>query len=320
MIVPDTIPMVVQRVETVTPLIKQFTLAAQEGQSLPAFSAGSHIIVNMQAGERTLRNAYSLLNSPGDRSVYEIAVRRMENSRGGSQFMHDRVNAGTRLEISAPVNLFPRDKRALAHILIAGGVGITPFLAYMHELTQAGEPVELHYAVRDAMHGGFAQRIARSWPQHINVYVESENARPDPSKILASRPLGTHVYVCGPSGMIDDVVSTARRLGWTDSHIHFERFTAAPQGEAFDVFLQRSGVKVRVPGDVSLLEAIERAGIKAPYLCRGGACGQCETEVLQIEGDLIHHDIYLSEADRASRRKILPCVSRARCQTLVLDR
>jgi ferredoxin len=82
-------------------------------------------------------------------------------------------------------------------------------------------------------------------------------------------------------------------------------------------FLARSGIEVEVGEDESLLEAIERAGIKAPCLCRGGACGVCVTPLL--EGDAEHRDHVLSPAERASGRLIMPCVSRAKAGRLVLD-
>ena len=102
----QTLAVEVVGVEQVTPLIKHFKLAAVGGGSLPAFSGGSHIIVVMQGTERVHRNPYSLLGSPQQLDTYEIGVRRMEESRGGSHFMHDTIKVGSRLEIAHPVNLF----------------------------------------------------------------------------------------------------------------------------------------------------------------------------------------------------------------------
>ena len=107
--------------------------------------------------------------------------------------------------------------------------------------------------------------------------------------------------------------------GWADSHIHWEQFNAPPVGVAFDMTLQKSGVTVTVPPDQSLLEAIEAAGVDAPYLCRGGVCGECKTKVISVDGELVHHDHYLSDEEKASGRFIMPCVSRAEGKKLVLD-
>ena len=129
----QTIAVEVIAIEQVTPLIKHFKLAPVAGGALPVFSGGSHIIVVMQGGGRVHRNPYSLLGSPSQLETYEIGVRRMEESRGGSHFMHDTVKVGSRLEIAHPVNLFGLDKIARKHVLIAGGIGITPFLAQLED-------------------------------------------------------------------------------------------------------------------------------------------------------------------------------------------
>jgi ferredoxin-NADP reductase len=128
-------------IEQVTPLIKHFKLAPVGGGSLPVFSGGSHIIVVMQGASRVHKNPYSLLGSPQQLDSYEIGVRRMEESRGGSHFMHDSVKVGSRLEIAHPVNLFGLDKIARKHVLIAGGIGITPFSRSSRTCTAAAFPM-----------------------------------------------------------------------------------------------------------------------------------------------------------------------------------
>src|SRR5450432_4248061 len=131
----QTIAVEVVGIEQITPLIKHFKLAPVGGGTLPVFSGGSHIIVVMQGPERVHKNPYSLFSSPQRLDRYEIGVRRMEESRGGSHFMHDTVKVGSRLEIAHPVNLFGLDKIARKHVLIAGGIGITPFLGRLNNLT-----------------------------------------------------------------------------------------------------------------------------------------------------------------------------------------
>ncbi|MGH8264779.1 MAG: PDR/VanB family oxidoreductase [Steroidobacteraceae bacterium] len=314
-----TIAVEVAAVEQVTPLIKHFTLAPVDGGVMPAFSGGSHIIVIMRRANRVHRNPYSLMSPPSKLDAYEISVRRMEESRGGSHFMHDAVRVGSRLEIAHPVNLFALDKIARKHVLIAGGIGITPFLAQLQDLHAAKVPYEMHYSVRSPEHAAFCGRLTAEEGERVRVYHDSRNELIDFETLLSSQPLGTHVYVCGPAGMIQHVIATARACGWPDSHIHWEQFSAPPVGDAFDVFLARSQQTVHVLPDQSLLESIEAAGVDVPYLCRGGVCGFCHTKVLVVEGELIHNDHFLSDEEKASRKYIMPCVSRARCSNLVLD-
>jgi ferredoxin-NADP reductase len=315
----ETIAVEVAAVTAVTPLIKLFTLRQRDGKAMPPFSGGSHIVVVMKGRERTYRNPYSLLGSPGDLGCYKIAVRRDDAGRGGSLFMHQQVQVGTRLDIAHPVNLFPLAKLARRHILIAGGVGITPIMAMIHDLGASETPWELHYGFRGPEHDHFGRVLQEQHRDLVTLYDDSRGLRPNLAEILANRPLGTHVYTCGPGPMIDAVEQTALSAGWPRSHIHHERFAAPAAGEAFDAFLVRSKINVHVSSGQSLLEAIEAAGVDAPYLCRGGACGQCETDVLAVDGHLVHRDVWLSAEDRASGKKIMTCVSRAH-GTLQLDR
>ena len=315
----QTIAVEVTAVEQVTPLIRHFTLKAAAGGALPAFSGGSHIIVVMRGAARIHRNPYSLLSSPHALDTYEIGVRRMEESRGGSQFMHDSVTVGSRLDIAHPVNLFPLDKIARKHVLIAGGIGITPFLAQLEDLHGGAVPYELHYSVRSPEHSAFLGRLQEREGGHVHLYYDSAGQAIDFDGLLSRQPLGTHVYVCGPAGLIERVIGTAKTWGWPASHVHWEQFSAPPVGDAFDVFLARAQCTVHVAPDRSLLESIEAAGVEVPYLCRGGVCGFCQTRVLKLDGELQHNDHFLSDREKAGGRTIMPCVSRARCKTLVLD-
>ena len=142
----------------------------------------------------------------------------------------------------------------------------------------------------------------------------------DLKALLKGQPLGTHIYICGPKGMIAWVRSTAEAMGWPSRAVHSEEFLAPPVGKPFEVELAASGKTITVGAAQSLLEAIEAAGVEAPYLCRGGACGQCETDVLGCDGHIEHNDHWLSDEQKASGKKIMPCVSRFGGKSLVLDR
>lgn len=303
----------VAAIEQVTPLVKHFTLMSADGASLPAFSGGSHVVVAMNIDGRTHRNPYSLMGSPANTSAYHISVRLQEHSRGGSQFMHEQVKVGSALQVTYPVNLFSLAKRAHKHLLIAGGIGITPFMSQIEDLRRLGSDFELHYGYRSPEHAAFSDSLKQRCGDRAHFYADSAGQRMDLQALFRQQPLGTHVYVCGPNAMVVAVIETARALGWPENHIHSEQFTAPSAGQPFNLRLAASNMEIVVPSDMSMLEAIEAAGVDAPYLCRGGACGRCELEVISADGSLAHHDHYLTEAEKASGKKILPCVSRANC-------
>ncbi len=314
------IPVVVEEVVPVNDLITRFRFAHREGRMLPAFSGGAHTVVEMDDNGIRRRNPYSLMGDPADTSSYSISVRRDDAGRGGSLYMHREVRPGMEMTISSPVNLFPLDLRARKHLFIAGGIGITPFIAMMAQAHRLGQRFELHYAARSRSLGAYMAELSRRYGDRVNLYLNDEETRIDLDRLLATQPLGTHVYICGPKPMLAWVIDTAAALGWPSAAIHYEEFLAPPTGMPFDVELATSGKRIAVGAHQSLLDAIEAAGVDAPYLCRGGACGQCETNVLSCEGRLLHNDHWLSEAEKASGTKIMPCVSRFEGQLLVLDR
>lgn len=300
--------------------VRRFRFERVDGLPLPVFSGGAHVVVAMRDGELLRRNPYSLMSSPLDQSGYEISVLRVEKSRGGSAFMHEQLKVGDTLTISQPINLFPHDVRGRKHIFMAGGIGITPFMAMMDQISREGSNFELHYAVRDRDHGAYWRELTQRYGAHrVKIYCDAEKLFIPTDAILANQPLGTHLYVCGPTGMIDGVLNKATALGWPLQNLHSERFLAPPPGNIFKVNLQRSNTTITVGTHQSILEAVEAAGIDAPYLCRGGACGQCETQVLNCDGHIEHHDIFLEPEDKQSGTKIMICVSRLKGDEITLD-
>jgi dimethylamine monooxygenase subunit B len=278
----------VAEVVPVNDLITRFRFVARDGTALPAFSGGAHTVVEMEDHGTRRLNPYSLMSHPEDTSGYEISVRRDDQGRGGSLFMHRHVKPGLEMVISHPVNLFPLDNRARKHLMIAGGIGITPFLAQIAQLTHFGGKFELHYAARNRALGAYMDRLTAAHPDRVHCYFDDEGQTIDLGRILSMQPIGTHLYVCGPKGMIKWVLSTAETMGWPSLALHHEEFLAPGTGLPFTVELAASGKTITVGTTQSLLEAIEAAGVDAPYLCRGGACGQCETIVHKCDGTILH--------------------------------
>ncbi|THH38175.1 oxidoreductase [Aliishimia ponticola] len=304
--------------EALTPLVTRFRFEHPDGAPLPLFSGGAHVVVEMPYGDMLRRNAYSLISAPDDGSGYEIAVRREDNGRGGSRFMHGNVATGDLMAVTSPFNLFSLDLRARKHVLIAGGIGITPFLSQLHQLSRMQVPFELHYAARSREEAA-GLTFLPSLP-HIHLHISNEGNRMDLGAILSGQPLGTHVYTCGPEGLIAAVEDAARRHGWPAAALHSEAFLSPPPGKPFKVTLARSGQTLTVGPHQSLLEALEAARIDIPWSCRGGACGQCETAVTSCKGRIEHNDHWLSDDDCAAQTKIMPCVSRFEGQELIIDR
>ena len=310
----------VTEVHPVNALVTRFSLEALDGSDLPVFSGGSHVVVEFG----TCRNPYSLMGHPFNTRSYSISVRRDDAGRGGSRYLHEHVKVGDTGLIGHPVNLFSLNLRAHKHLFIAGGIGITPFIAQMAQLSQPGQrataPFELHYCAQSADLAAYADTLKGLYAGRVQTYFDNANQQLNLVSLLQGQALGTHLYVCGPSGMIAWVRTTAAQLGWPSEFVHFEHFSAPQPGKPFTVELATSGRSIEVSVRQSFLEALEAAGVNPPYLCRGGACGQCETRVLACDGVIVHRDHWLSEEEHQSGQKIMPCVSRVDGRSITIAR
>jgi ferredoxin-NADP reductase len=314
----ETLRVRVDRIEQLAAGIKRFTLQPCDGAALPTFDSGSHIVVHMDNGR--YRNAYSLTSALDDDSRYQISVRLEEASRGGSRFLHETVREHDELEIGRPGNLFGLHQGAGKHLLIAGGIGITPFMTHVQTLKRQGAAFELHYCFRNRTSAAFLDTLpATLTTGQWHLYESDTGNQLDIAALIAAQPADTHVYVCGPSVLNEAVVNAAQAAGWDASRIHFEQFRneVDATGGAFEVTLRKSGLTLQVGPDDTLLRVIEKAGLKVECMCREGICGSCETAI--VEGEADHRDNYLSDEEKAAQKTIMLCVSRAKAQRLVLD-
>ena len=302
----------VATIEVLSPSLRRFTLIPRGDEKFPAAAGGAHVVMTLRGATRNWRNAYSLVSAPGRRDSYTIIVRLVAPSRGGSAFLHAQVSIGDPVDIDPPVNLFPIPLIARRHLLLAGGIGVTPFLSYLPALRARGTAFELRQFCRSEDAAAFTAML--SGPE---CCVHPGRDRVDIAALLAAQPLGTHVSVCGPPAFMEGVVAAARKAGYPVGKIHLERFGGSVGGAPFRAVLRRSKRDIEVKPDESLLEALEAAGIEAPCLCRGGACGECRVAVL--DGTPEHRDHVMDAAEHARGDAIMTCVSRARSPVLVLD-
>jgi len=301
--------------------ICSFELVSADGKPLPAFSAGSHVDVQLPGG---LTRQYSLCNDPAESHRYLIGVLRDAASRGGSVAMHEQVQEGSVLQISPPKNHFALAHEAPRHLLLAGGIGITPILCMAERLARLGAAFEMHYATRSRARTAFVDRIgASSFASRVAFHFD-DGAAPqklDIAAVLAAQPDGTHLYVCGPKGFMDAVLGAARGSGWPEGRIHFEFFGAEVQAQAgdgsFEVQLASSGRVISVAPVQTVLAALAAAGVVVPSSCEQGVCGTCLTRL--ISGTPDHRDQYLLPEEQAAGDQFLPCCSRAKSPRLVLD-
>jgi vanillate O-demethylase ferredoxin subunit len=280
---------------------------------------GSHVDVVVEARGRPERRSYSVVEWLGAGRL-AVAVKLLPDTRGGSAAMHALV-PGDRLPIALPEHLFRLTFDAPAHLLVAGGIGITPLVGMARALATRGGPVRLLYAVRSRRDAVYLAQLEALLGSRLEVHASEEGRRISFPEAFEDLPAGALAYVCGPLPL-----QAATRAAWTqsgrqDRHLRTETFgsSGAFPLEAFAVRVPRLELELEVPADRSLLAALEDAGVEMISECLRGECGLCVLPVLAIDGVLDHRDVFLSAAQKGAGALLCTCVSRAVGGTLTLD-
>jgi ferredoxin-NADP reductase len=288
-------------------------LESPAGRPLPHWSPGAHIDVMLPDGGA---RQYSLCGAGG----WKIAVLDVPDGRGGSRWLHEHVRERDVLRVRGPRNHFELVK-AQRHILVAGGIGITPIIAMVRELQRTGADWRLVYGGGSRSSMAFLDELTAlgALGDRVTAVPADECGLIDVPRVLGTPRFGTAVYCCGPEPLLKVTERTCR--SWPPGTLHVERFAprqADTSGDRpFEVVARRSGRTIEVGARTSVLRALGDHGISVPYSCGEGVCGTCETKVL--EGEVEHRDAILTEEEREDNAVMMVCCSRARGNRLVLD-
>jgi ferredoxin-NADP reductase len=311
----------VRRREAVSDGVVTLTLADPTGADLPEWAAGAHIDLMMTP---SLVRQYSLCGDTANRAEWQVGVLLDPDSRGGSQFVHDKLHEGATVRVRGPRNHFPL-VGSPRYLFIAGGIGVTPILPMIAAAEAAGADWRLLYGGRTRSSMAFVDELQQHGDR-VTVCPrdaqDSANFRTNLDAALSSAQENTLVYCCGPEGLLSAVEDACKT--WPEGSLHIERFSAKelepPSPDAlgtFEVECQRSGLTLTVPPDKSVYEVCEDAGVDVLGSCMEGVCGTCECDVLEGEPD--HRDSVLNDAEKARNEVMMICVSRSRSERLVLD-
>jgi ferredoxin-NADP reductase len=299
--------------EDITPTVRQFLLRPASGQT-PRWEGGAHLQVQVTVNGQMQMRHYSLVGS-SDGVHWRIAVKRMEGGRGGSAAMWT-LQAGDTLPVSGPHNHFALDLSAPAYLLVAGGIGITPLVAMAQRLVALsatqGTPVRMLYGVRTQDELAFAGTLREALGDRLQTFVASDGENMDFAAEIAALPPKAQLYTCGPVPMLEAIrkawLASGRRL----AELRFETFGSSGSfaAQAFRVQIPRHQLDIMVTADTTLLDALEQAGIDTISDCRRGECGLCVMDVLAVQGEMDHRDVFLSAHEKQQNTRMCVCVSR----------
>jgi ferredoxin-NADP reductase len=302
----------VHALRDVTPTVREITLKPANGAL--QHQAGGHlqmqVMVGVGSAARPNTRSYSLIGLP-DGEFYRIAVKRLDDGRGGSKAMWQ-LAVGDRLRISEPQNHFPLDLAAPAYLLVAGGIGVTPMVGMAQVLAKRDAPVSMLFGARTQAELAYLEPLQTVLKDHIKSAIAEKGEFIDFDAEIAKLPPKALMYVCGPVPMLDAARKAWAKAGRPIADLRYETFGSsgrfAPQ--AFRVKIPRHNLDITVPADHGLLDELEMAGVQAIYDCRRGECGLCAMDVISVNGEIDHRDVFLSDEEKASNKRICVCVSR----------
>ncbi|ANV99944.1 PDR/VanB family oxidoreductase [Bradyrhizobium icense] len=300
----------VESIRDVTPTIREFRLHPESGHIAP-YPPGSHIGVTVLIDGQPARRSYSLVEN-GDPGTYRIAVRLAPDSRGGSRGMWN-LRVGARIETSNPTSLVEIDWTRRNYCLIAGGIGITPITGIAAALRRKNIDAILHYAVKSRSDAAFLDELTALLGDRLNVYASDEGARLDLDAAFRAQPNDSIAVISGPMRMLEAARRAWNEAGRAPADLRYETFGSSglkPTAE-FRVRLKDTGTELVVPQNSSMLDALNGAGFEVISDCQRGECGVCAVDVVAIEGEIDHRDVFFSDQQKQDNRKICPCVSRA---------
>ncbi|WP_257166127.1 PDR/VanB family oxidoreductase [Bradyrhizobium sp. SRS-191] len=292
------------------PGIREFLLRP-DGYVCAPYPVGSHIKVNVLVGGQPDVRSYSLVGEADPRG-YRIAVRFAEDSRGGSRYLWS-LQPGARIEVASPTSLLQVGWQYQHYCLIAGGIGITPLVGAAQALLRKTPNVSLHYAVRSHGDAAYADELSSLLGDRLSVYAADQGLRLDLPALFAGLPQGTAVLFCGPMRMLDAARSAWAACGRSAADLSYETFGSSGRlaTEPFKVRLRGSSEEIVVPRDRSMLDVLNAAGHEVMADCRRGECGVCAIDVVDVEGEIDHRDVFFSDEQKHQNRKLCACVSRA---------
>ncbi|KYK48831.1 diguanylate cyclase [Bradyrhizobium liaoningense] len=311
------IPATLVTTRDLAPGIREFLIRPDQ-LDVTAYPVGSHINVSVTIDGQPETRSYSLVGEAAPRG-FRIAVRRTDDSRGGSRYMWS-LQPGARLDITQPASLLAVDWTRQNYCLIAGGIGITPILGAAQALARRGSDVMLHYAVRSRREAAYLDELAAMLGGRLVVHASDEGRRLDLDALFASLPQATLALFCGPMRLLDAARHAWIGAGHALPDLRYETFGSSGTlpTEAFRVRLKDSNIELEIPRERSMLDVLNASGHDVMFDCKRGECGLCAIDVVEVDGEIDHRDVFFSDHQKHSNQKICACVSRAR-GTITVD-
>ena len=282
------------------------------------YKPGQHLQVHVPCSEKPLPRCYSCSSTAALDEPMRVTVKRIRDGRG-SNWLCASLKRGDLLHVAAPAGVFTPKSFDGDFLLYAGGSGITPVYSILRTALKQGRGrIRLVYANRDEASIIFREPLAQLVREHAGRFevihwLDSKNGFATQMQlgVYASGFENAEAFICGPAPFMDAASSALHNLGFAHARVHVERFVSLPEdaddelpasavnaGPPMEIEAELDGAIHRVqcrPGQL-LLDALEEAGVAAPYSCRAGACAACMCQLVDGDVEMIHNHV-LTQAD-----------------------
>jgi ferredoxin-NADP reductase len=284
------------------------------------YPTGSHLDIAVEIEGLPDLRSYSLVGEGPVDGAYRIAVKEIPESRGGSVWVRA-LEPGTEVQVSEPTSNFELQYGRSEYLLIAGGIGITPLFGMAHALERHGRPFRLLYAAHTREQMAFLDELSELLGDRLELFVSEEGIRLDVGEQIERLDPDGELYLCGPLRLRDAALHEWRARDRRADRLQFETFASggAFAPEEFLVRVRDRGCAVTVRRNRTLLDALRDDGVEMMWDCLRGECGLCAATVVEVDGELDHRDVFLSDQEKEEGGAIITCVSRAVGGPITID-
>ena len=261
---------------------------------LPRFLPGQHVIVSMLDGkDRSIRRAYSLSRWQRRPWTYELSIKREDQGRG-SVHLVNKVRVGDRIRMSRPQGTFTDPGGSEPLVVVAAGIGVTPFRAMLHAriANRVRTPFYLHMSAREPAGLYFHEELSElakvhRWFQYLPRVTgqapdwRGERGRITTDTVLQEVPPDAIFMVCAGTAMEHDMTQGLAAGGVPAQNIRTERFGLSVDSVEVEGSVRIGERSFEIGRATTLLDVLERNGVAIAAECRAGECGCCEVTIIE---------------------------------------
>lgn len=308
-----------------TPNMKNFTFKRVDSSAFPFFRAGQYVSLQAKIGDSLVSRPYSISSSPDEALEGRLSLG-IEDAGFFSGYMNNEAKIGDRFVMTEPSGEFHyeniRDKKNI--VCIAGGSGITPFLAMAKSVAEGNEDynMTLFYGAKDFENLAYRDELEVLKKSGVQIIYVLETAHEGCEQgFVTAKMLEKYVdinastfFMCGPVAMYASILDELKPFNLPLKSVRKDAATCGdldidnPKTFRLMVHMRDKVYEIDAKENETLLTSMERAGLNAPNKCRAGGCGFCHSKWLGGEYIIAKGRDGRREADRKFGF-IHPCVT-----------